>query len=491
MKRFLTFLLLIALLGVAGWFGYQRFVAPAQAEAQEPSYETVEVSRGTIASTVSATGNIEPEAQVSLSFRSAGRVDQVLVTVGQAVAQGQLLAQLDTTDLELALEQADVSLEIARAKLAKLESPPAEEDIAAAQANVSVAQASVASAEAALESAQASYRQLLAGPSQEELAVQESQVRQAEANLRQAQQAYDQVKNLPNVGALPQSAQLEQATIAYEVAKAQFELTTRPPTEAEISAALSQIAQAELNLRQARSNLLTAQNTLDQLLEGPDPEDLEIARAQVRQAELSRKQARITLENAQLRAPFDGIVSQVNVRQGELYGGGSLPAIVLTDLNSYHMTVLVDEIDVAQVRVGQSVRISLDALPDEEITGKVTRISPTADEVGGVVAYEVEIVPDPTDAPLRAGMSATAIITTAQVDNVLLIPNRFIQVDRETGRAFVQKIVNGEPVLQEVELGLRNERTSQVLAGLQDGDTIALIRTSSEERLRSAIFGGN
>lgn len=491
MKRLLTFLLLIALLGVGGWFGYQRFVAPAQAEAQEPSYETVQVSRGTIASTVSATGNIEPEAQVSLSFRSAGRVDQVLVTVGQAVAQDQLLAQLDTTDLELALEQADVSLEIARAKLAKLESPPAEEDIAAAQANVSVAQASVASAEAALESAQASYRQLLAGPSQEELAVQESQVRQAEANLRQAQQAYDQVKHLPNVGALPQSAQLEQATIAYEVAKAQFELATRPPTEAEISAALSQIAQAELNLRQARSNLLTAQNTLDQLLEGPDPEDLEIARAQVRQAELSRKQARITLENAQLRAPFDGIVSQVNVRQGELYGGGSLPAIVLTDLNSYHMTVLVDEIDVAQVRVGQSVRISLDALPDEEITGKVTRISPTADEVGGVVAYEVEIVPDPTDAPLRAGMSATAIITTAQVDNVLLIPNRFIQVDRETGRAFVQKIVNGEPVLQEVELGLRNERTSQVLAGLQDGDTIALIRASSEERLRSAIFGGN
>ncbi len=491
MKRFLTFLVLIALLGVAGWFGYQRFVAPAQAEAQEPSYETVQVSRGSIASTVSATGNIEPEAQVSLSFRSAGRVDQVLVSVGQAVAEGQLLAQLDTTDLELALEQAEVSLEISQAQLAKLESPPAEEDIAAAQANVSVAQASVASAEAALESAQASYRQLLAGPSPEELAVKESQVRQAEANLRQAQQAYDQVKNLPNVGALPQSAQLEQATIAYEVAKAQFELATRPPTEAEIAAALSQIAQAELNLRQARSNLLTAQNALNQLLEGPDPEDLEIARAQVRQAELSRKQAQITLENAQIQAPFDGIVSQVNVRQGELYGGGSLPAIVLTDLNSYHMTVLVDEIDVAQVRVGQSVRISLDALPDEKITGRVTRISPTADEVGGVVAYEVEIVPDPTDAPLRAGMSATAIITTAQVDNVLLIPNRFIQVDRETGRAFVQKIVNGEPVLQEVELGLRNERTSQVLAGLQDGDTIALIRASSEERLRNAIFGGN
>jgi HlyD family secretion protein len=491
MRRFLTLLIIIIVLGVAGWFGYQRFVGPARAEEQAPSYETTQVERGTIASTVSATGSIEPEAQIDLSFRSTGRVTQVLVTVGQTVSEGQLLAQLDTTDLELALEQADVGLQISKAQLAKLEAPPSEEDVAAAQAAVTVAQASVASAEAALNSAQANYRQLLAGPSKEELAVQEAQVRQAEASLRQAQQAYDQVKNLPNVGALPQSAQLEQATIAYEVAKAQFDLAVRPPTESQVAAALSQIAQAELSLRQARSNLLTAQNNLSRLLEGPDKEDLEIARAQVRQAELSKIQAETTLTKAQLRAPFDGVVSQVNIHQGELYTGGPLPAVTLTNLNSFHMTVLVDEIDVAQVRVGQTVRLSLDALPDAEISGTVTRVSPTANDIGGVVAYEVEIVPDLLeDVPVRAGMSATAIITTAQVDNVLLIPNRYIQVDRETGRAFVQKIMNGQPVLQEVELGLRNDRTSQVLAGLQDGDQIALIRSSSQERLRNALFGG-
>lgn len=490
MKRFLTTLVILVVLAAVGWFGYQRFVVASSAQEETPSYETTPVERGSINSTVSATGSIEPEAQVSLSFRSPGRVDQVLVSVGQTVSEGQLLAQLDITDLQVAVDQAEVGLEISQAQLAKLETPPTEKDVAAAQAAVTVAQASVASAEAALNSAQASYRQLLAGPTDEEIAVQEAQVRQAEANRRQAQQAYDQVKNLPNVGALPQAAQLEQATIAYEVAQTQFDLATRPATESQIAAALSQIAQAELSVRQARSNLLTAQNNLDQLLQGPDEEDLQIARAQVRQSELSLEQAQNSLDNAQLDAPFAGVVSQVNVRQGELYSGGPLAAIVLTDLDSFHMTVQVDEIDVRQVQVGQNVRLSLDALPDAEITGKVTRVSPTANNVSGVVAYEVEIVPDPTDAPLKAGMSATAIITTAQVDNVLLIPNRYIQLDRETGRAFVQKMVSGQPVSQEVDLGLRNDRFSQVVAGLRDGDEIALIRTSSEEQLRGALFGG-
>ena len=490
MKRLLITVIVIAAIGAAGWFGFQRFQARRAALAEGPNYETSTVERGSISSTVSATGSIEPEAEVALSFRASGRVEQVLVSVGQPVEAGQLLAQLDVTDASLALEQADVSLQISRAQLDKLERPPSEIDILTVQANVTVAQASVASAEASLASAQASYRQLLAGASQDELAVQQAQVRQAEVNVRQAQSAYDDIKSRSDAGASSQAVQLEQMTITYEVAQAQLALTQQGADKAQIAGALAQIAQAELSVRQARSNLLVAQDSLDTLIAGTEAEDLEIARAQVRQAELSRMQAVVTLNNSMLHAPITGVVSQVNLRQGELYGGSALPAIVLTDLNSFHMTVLVDEIDVRQVQMGQTVRLSLDALPDADIAGQVTKISPTARDVGGVVAYEVEIVPDSAIAQLRAGMSATAIITTANVDNVLLVPNRYIQLDRESGQAFVQKIVSNTPTLQEIEMGLRNDRFTQVLAGLSDNDEIALIRTSSEEQLRSAIFGG-
>ena len=163
---------------------------------------------------------------------------------------------------------------------------------------------------------------------------------------------------------------------------------------------------------------------------------------------------------------------------------------MLTDLSGFNMKVLVDEIDVRQVAVGQPVRLSVDALPDAEITGTVTEISPSAANVNNVVAYEVTIVPDPTDAPLRSGMSATAIITTAEVDGVILVPNRYITLDRDTGKAYVSKLVNNQPALQEIELGLRNERQSQVLSGLNEGDELALITQTGVEQLRGALFGG-
>ncbi len=488
--RTIIILVIVAVLAVGGWFGYQQYAA-AQAEDDEPTYETVTVERGSIANTVSATGSIEPEAEVTLSFSGAGRVESVLVSAGERVAEGQLLATLDADDLALALAQANVTLDISRAQLAKLEKPVERNDVVSAQAAIEVAQAGVANAEAALTSAQASYNQLFVGATADQQTVNEANVRQAEASVKQAQQAYNQVRDQPNVGMLPQAAQLEQATVALEAARAQAALTDQGPTNAAVVGAQSQIAAAELGVRQAQSQLITAQDNLQTLVDGPAQEDVDIARAQVQQAELSVLQAERALQNAQITAPFDGVVSQVNIRQGELYAGGALlPPIQLTDLERFHMTVLVDEIDVRQLAEGQPARISVDALPERDLTGRIASISSTASDVNGVIAYEVEIVPDETDAPLRSGMSATAIITTAEVNDVLLISNRYIQLDRETDQAFVYRVVNGAPALQEIELGLRNESQSQIVAGVNEGDEIALVTRSSEEELRNAIFGG-
>lgn len=490
MKRFLIVLVLVAMIAAGGWFAYDHYLAPIQAQSNTPTYETFTVQRGAIASTVSATGSIEPNDQASLIFRGVGMVNEVMVTVGQSVKSGQLLAQLDTTDLTLALANAKVAQEIAAAQLAKLEAPPDLMDVAAAQAAVEVAQASVASAEAALASAQASYRNLFAGPSDAQQVINEAQLRQAEIALKQAQQAYNKIKDQPDAGMYPQAQQLEQATVNYEVAKAQAAKTVEPVNQAQQAQGLNQIAQAQSAIRQAQAQVVNARNNLDKLLEGPKEEDLTIARAQVKQAQLNVLQAENALANARLIAPIDGVVSQVNIKAGEI-ANNARPAIVLTDLSQFKMKVLVDEIDVRQVAVGQNVRLSVDALPGAEITGKVTEISPTASNINNVVAYEVTVVPDATDQPLRVGMSATAIITTANVDDVILAPNRFITIDRNTGEAYVFKMVNGEPVRQQVELGLRNERESQILAGLQDGDQIAFVTQSSEERLRGALFGGN
>ncbi len=461
-------------------------------EEEAPAFEALELSRGSIASTVSATGNIEPEAEISLSFDAAGRVMQVMVTEGQAVREGQLLAQLDVEAFQLARDEALVGQKIAQARLNKLLDETDEDDLNLARARIGLAQAQIATAQASLVSRQAEYRDLNAGVSdadrqalEAELAQMLSAVEESRINLQQTRDRF----GVSDEDVDTAEERLFQAVYRADAAQARLDAVLAPPTEAELTAALYRIAQAEEAVRQATTSLLEQQNALRDLEEGPNVEDIDIARSELEQARISYERAQLNIENAQLLAPRDGIISNVNVRVGELYAGSS-PAMILADLESYHMTVQVDEIDVRQVQLNQKVKLVLDALPDSDIWGRVTKISPTAEEIGSTITYEVEIVPDATDAPLRDGMSATAIITTAQVDNVLLIPNRFVRFDRDKNKFFVYKVVNAEPVLAEIKIGLRNERESQILAGLTDTDQVAILAIDREQQLRTAIFGG-
>jgi multidrug efflux pump subunit AcrA (membrane-fusion protein) len=121
---------------------------------------------------------------------------------------------------------------------------------------------------------------------------------------------------------------------------------------------------------------------------------------------------------------------------------------------------------------GQDVAIDIDALPDAMITGRVKRIAPAASQIGGVVVYQVTIVLEDTDLPLRVGMSATADITTQELEDVLQVPNWAIRIDRETGQTLVNLLQDNEVKETEVRIGVRGEDFSQVLSGLEEGDVV-------------------
>lgn len=459
MRRFITILaILIAVLG-ASFYGYRAFAG--EKTPPPPDYETLTVQRDTMISTVSATGSILPETQLSLNFKSSGRVAQVLVTKGQRVKKGDLLARLESAEVDLQVQAAEAQLAISRARLRQLQTPPKASDLAAAEAQ--------------LASAQAAYRQLLAGPTEDQVTVARVQLERARALLQQAQAAYDQVKHLPNIGALPQSLQLQQATLDLQAAEANYRITTAGPTEAQKAAALAQVVQAQAQV--------------DRLKAGANVEEVAIAQAQVRQAEVQLAQARLAPENTRLVAPFDGTIVSVGIKAGE-FPNPARAAIVMEDNSLFHIDVGVDEIDVSKVAVGQPAVITLDALPEARLTGRVTYVAPSASQEGGVVSYQVTIVLDPTNETLRSGMSATASITVSEERDVLVVPNRAIQIDRETGKAYVDKVVNGTPVRTEIRLGLRNEVQSQVLEGLQDGDVVAIRTANRRDRLQQLFFGG-
>jgi HlyD family secretion protein len=459
MKRIITIVLILgAVIGLT-WLSYQAVgdqVAQKQA-VEDESLEKFVVKRDTIEATVSATGSIAPEAEVTLTFESGGKVTEILVEKGQMVKAGEPLAKLETHSLELQVAQAQATLALNEAKLQQTMKEADAGDIAAAEAD--------------LASAKANYEKVKAGPTEDELIVAKADMEKAAIAVQKAQAEYDQVAWRPGVSALPQSAALQQASIDYERAKANYEQIAQPPAESELKSAWAQVVQAQTNLDKLRKN--------------PEPEDVAIAQAQVDQAQAQLEEAQLKLEKAVITAPFDGVVASLGAKVGEMVSSGT-PLVVLVDISQFHIDVEIDEIDISQIAVEQEVLITLDALPDEEIAGHVEAIAPTASSAdGGVVSYVVTVAIEPTDALLRPGMSTNTTITTARNENALLVPNRYIQIDRESGKMYVERLEeDGLTSRVEIETGMRSEFDSEVVAGLEEGDTVVLRSLSGRERLQ-------
>ena len=457
-RNLIILLVVLSLAGAGGAYYWQQRLA-AERAAREAIRQEV-VARGTILSLVSATGSLTPEAQVNLYFGVASPlpVREVNVVIGQVVKKGDVLAQLDTGDLELAVKQAEQALRSAQLALAQLKAPPRPEDIAVAEANLKLAKAQVYAASI--------------GSSSEAVQI-------AYLNLRLAQNALDQthrtMEDLVGRGRYAEKkaleAQEDQQVEAARIADLKYHEAQQPPNPNRAAAQMAGVEQA--------------QATLDKLKNGPSADDVKIAELQVSQAEAALELTQNNLKDATIVAPFDGVVAAVNLRVGEPAASGLL-AVTLADVSRFHLDVSVDEVDVARVAPGQPVTVTLDALPDLFFSGRVDRIAPTASANAGVVSYAVRITLAATDALVRAGMTATADIVVDEARDVVLVPNWAIRRDRDTGQAFVGILKNGQIEDVQVELGLRNDQFSEVKSGVNEGDVVAV--NTAREQLR--FFGG-
>jgi len=325
---------------------------------------------------VSVTGEVVPAVWATVSAQTGGTVMAVLVEPGDEVEEGDVLVRLDPTDARLAVQQAEAALAAARAQLDGLRAGARPEEVEEAKAAVAIAQAAL---------------QRLLNPDPVQVAAAQAELAQAEAALRIAQAAYDRVRWDPGVGARPEALQLEQATGAYNVAKARLDALLNPPS-ADVAAARAQLQQA-----QARLALVEA---------GARPEAIAAAEAEVARAEAALEQARVTLARCEIRAPFAGTVGLVHVRTGELLAPGQ-PVVTLGDLTTLRVeTTDLDEVDVAQVAVGQEAVVTFDALPERTFTGRVARIYPMAEPGAAGVRYTVIIELEELDPAIRWGMTA-------------------------------------------------------------------------------------
>jgi multidrug efflux pump subunit AcrA (membrane-fusion protein) len=219
--------------------------------------------------------------------------------------------------------------------------------------------------------------------------------------------------------------QVKQADAALNVAKTQLAQLTTGASAAERQAAQDALAAAQAKyddakkagasssaLKEAAAGVSQAKSAVARL--DPSPQALAVAQAQADQAQAADDIANAALDQASLKSPFGGTVAQVNVNVGDFIGPG-MPVVVFGDLSRLRVeSDDVSDLDVARVRLGQSVNVTLDALPGKLFHGTVASISPLASESRGYKVFGVSVdLKEGIENGLRWGMDAKIEIAAA------------------------------------------------------------------------------
>ena len=254
------------------------------------------------------------------------------------------------------------------------------------------------------------------------------------------------------------------ATFAY-----QAERTLTAPAAGTVSA---------INVREGDA---AAQDAILIELSGDDlTESIQSASETLRSAQISMENLQDTMNNYTITAPISGTVIEKDVKAGDALTSGTT-LCVLYDLSYLEMVINVDELQVSDLSVGQSVQVTADAVPDKTYVGEVTRVSMKGSSSGGTTTYPVTVRIDDIDG-LRPGMNANAEIVVANATSALCVPNAAIV---QGGYVLVTKdspsAANAAPEMEapdgyvyvEVKTGVSDDDYTQITSGLKAEDTIA------------------
>ncbi len=366
--------------------------------------------------TITADGNIEASSHERLTFGSGGKVEEISVKEGDRVSKGDVLARLDTGDLELVEAQAQVTLTQAQLALTG-------QELAVSQAEINVKNAEIA-------------------------------LERAEDSWLDTKSAGSRVKRLKKY--------------------LEYHLENHPEDTEEILSIQRSLREAWKRF------LLVATDSVDSRQVTAKEMELELAKQSVEQMKHSLEQfqqavaeAQKQLDEAIITAPFNGVVASVDADEGDTVSA-MMTIINLIDLTSMELEVEVDEIDVAEVKPGQRAIIEVDALPALQLEGEVASISLLSKKIGGLVLYEVTIGFDvPQGYNLKIGMSAIADIIFEERSNVLLVPNRAISQDSQ-GNPVVKVMVDEEIEERPVVTGISDGFDTEIIDGLNEGDVVVI-----------------
>lgn len=410
--------------------------------------------------------------------------------------QRQALADIVKENSEVALLEANAELLAAQEELAKLEKGPDSLD--------------VTTAKIALGEAQNAYDELLKRNDPNSQKVREARFAQlqAEKAVQQAQSNYDAISWKGDKEAEGAASSLQSATISLENARRTYEEAQKPPSDTELTKAKLEISRAQnaynklfqkatpSQVELAKVRVAKAQEKVDQLKLGPSSVKVQEAENKVLESLNKFEEIRTKLlSTSNLLAPIDGMVVKVAATLKQVVKAGDVVVVVATP-SRFKLKLSVSEIDILKISEGMPVAITLDVLPDQPLTGIVSRIPPielTTDSSGNISAFNsgpqlstYPIVVDVDESEfaekMRAGMSAqvTFIGSNQLQENSWLVPITSVtpggEADPATGNApgTIQLMRGEETVTLEVQVTTitRGEWVVVVSPELSDGDMV-------------------
>jgi len=517
--RIALIVLIVGGLAAGGWwFCQNRSASMANAATGDVFTQTVDVQRGDLSASISVVGELYAVQQEDLYFDRASGTTRLLtleVKAGHVVEAGQVLAAIDPSPYEQALDQAKSDLQEAEEVLAELQIPPSDLDIA--QADLAVAQAELrleqakqnlgdllnpdtSNLQTALEDAQddlalarlqqslaeydnlaKSERDLLYALDWHERRTGELEVLVSEgkANLEQIEEQAEEQESLAEtrseLARVQSQRELALQVSAAEVAAAAAAVAEAEDALAEAQAGVDELdeAKAELAVAEAEVAVAEGQEKRAELDAGVDPVDLAPAQANLDKRQLAAAEAEEDLEAATIRAAFAGTILQTVAEPGNRVNKNSW-ILTIANLDQLQVLALVDETTIRQVEVGQAAVITFDAFPGQQFTGQVLSVPLQGTLQGDVMVYEVPVsLEGAEELPLLVGMTANVEIRVDQVENVLLVPTMALQ----NSGGFYQVLVaasdpEADPQAVPVEVGLSDGMYTEIVRGLNEGDQV-------------------
>lgn len=380
-KKYIWVAAVIAIIG-AGYFWYSR----SNEETAGVEYITSTVEKGTLTTSISASGNVVVDQLATVDPTITGTVMNLSVKVGDSVEKGQHLFDIDNDDLGVSVSKASASLEQARnaVESAEISEDQAEEDYEAAKKKDKADNDAF---------------------SKEQLEILEDKIDVAEAAVVIAQ------KN-------------------YEASLADYQTKVADAAERKVAAPISGTVQ-EVNIKNG--------------------DDL----------------SKISTSNNEKQSP-----------------------IIIGDMVTLKASVAVNEVDIANVSIGQKAMMTFDAMDGLTVSGKVEKIDALGTETQGVVTYDVTIAFDTLDAKIKPQMSVTASIISDVKQDVVIVPSSAVK--SESGSSYVEVMAGDSPVKRTVTTGASNNTETEITSGVNAGDKVVTQTIDpTTATTKSSSSGGN